>query len=62
MRELPSPTSEIVCELPLFLSGAAAASTIPVTPSSEGKVDAAVAPDRKSGSFKKRLWVQTGTH
>jgi hypothetical protein len=31
MGELPSPTTEIVCELPLFLSGAAAASTSLVT-------------------------------
>jgi hypothetical protein len=33
MRELPSPTTEIVFELPLFLSGAAVASTLPVTSS-----------------------------
>jgi hypothetical protein len=31
MGELPSPTTEIVCELLLYLSGAAAASTSPVT-------------------------------
>ena len=31
MRELPSPTTEIVCETPLYLSGAAAASTSPLT-------------------------------
>ena len=32
MRELPSPTTEIVCEPPLYLSGAAAAApTSPVT-------------------------------
>ena len=31
MRELPSPTTEIDCETPLYLSGAAAASTSPVT-------------------------------
>ena len=33
MGELPSPTTEIVCELPLYLSGAAAASTSLVTSS-----------------------------
>jgi hypothetical protein len=31
MGELPSPTNEIVCELPLYLFGEAAASTSPVT-------------------------------
>ena len=30
MRELPSPTTEIVCEPLLYLSGAAAASTLPM--------------------------------
>jgi hypothetical protein len=30
MRELPSPTIEIVCETLLYLSGAAAASTLSV--------------------------------
>jgi hypothetical protein len=31
MRELPSPTTEIVCETLFFLSGALAAITLPVT-------------------------------